>query len=329
MKFIDEAKIEVVAGDGGNGCSSFRREKYIPKGGPDGGNGARGGHVIARANGGMMTLMDARYKRHVKAGRGGHGKGSQMNGAAGEDAILNVPTGTMVYDNDTGELIADIVKTGEEVIIARGGKGGRGNMNFATPTNRAPRKKEDGEKGEEKVIRLELKLLADVGLVGLPNAGKSTLISAISNARPKVADYPFTTKTPSLGVVRHKGKEFTVADIPGLIEGAHTGAGLGIQFLRHIERTRVIIHMIDVADPNYKDPLDAYNAICKELKCYGEKLAKLPEIIAITKIDIPEAKDVVEKLAKRLKKKGKKVIKISAVAHKGLDELLDNVAKMV
>jgi len=325
MKFIDETDIEVFAGNGGRGCVSFRREKYVPKGGPSGGDGGRGGDVIFRSDGGLSTLLDAKLRRHIRAGSGGNGMGSQMTGADGEDAVLTVPVGTIIRDKDTGELLADLTHHGMEAIIAKGGKGGKGNMNFATSTNQAPRYAQKGIKGELRLIRLELKLMADVGLVGLPNAGKSTLITAISNARPKIAAYPFTTKTPCLGVVRHKGRSFTVADIPGLIEGAHKGLGLGIRFLKHIERTRMIVHVIDVKDPSQKDPMGAYAVIKNELKNYGTHLAKLPEVVALNKIDIPETNSAATKFQKELAKKGKKVLLISAHARKGLDKLLDKV----
>lgn len=315
MKFIDEAEIEVIAGSGGNGCCSFRREKFIPKGGPNGGNGGRGGDCIVRADEGLSTLLDARYRKIVRAMRGGHGMGKQMNGRAGVDVVMTVPAGTIVRDVETNEILADLTKHGAQVIVAKGGHGGRGNMNFATSTNQAPRRAEKGGIGEQKKIKLELKLLADVGLVGLPNAGKSTLISAISNARPKIAAYPFTTKVPFLGVVSHKGKNFTVADIPGIIEGAHKGVGLGIQFLRHIERTKMIVHLIDAS--SHIDLAQAYSIIRSELKEYSSDLAKLPEIVTLTKMDIPGTAVAAKKF--------KKAVPISAVARKGLNVLLDKI----
>lgn len=327
MKFIDETEIEVIAGDGGNGCISFRREKYVPKGGPDGGDGARGGDVIFKADGGLSTLLDVRMRRHIRATKGGKGLGSQMNGRAGEDAMLAVPIGTIVRDVATGEVLADLTIHGQEVIIAKGGKGGRGNMNFATSINQAPRKAEKGGKGEQRVVHLELKLLADIGLVGIPNAGKSTLISAISNARPKIADYPFTTKTPCLGVVRHKGVSFTVADIPGLIEGAHEGQGLGIRFLKHIERTKMIIHLIDVSNPIYNDPMKTYSVIRNELKNYSTKHAELKEIIALTKIDIPETRELALEFKKVIAKKCKDVFLISSATKEGVSQLLDKIVE--
>lgn len=323
MKFIDEAIVEVSAGNGGNGCKSFRREKYVPKGGPDGGDGGRGGNVIVVADEGMTTLMDLKYRRHFRAGRGGHGKGKQMNGAAGEDITIKVPVGTVIYDENTGIRLVDLIEHGAEAIIARGGRGGRGNIHFTTSTNQAPRKFEDGGIGEVKKLLLELKLLADVALIGRPNAGKSTLISVISAAKPKIADYPFTTLTPNLGVVQvgHQGS-FTVADIPGLIEDAHQGAGLGIRFLKHIERTRLLVHLVDLSDEQNKNPLQSYEAIRDELKEYDISLGDRSEIIVFTKIDLPEAMNKAETAEKVFAARGLKVFKISAATHKGLDPLV-------
>lgn len=323
MKFIDEAIIEVKAGNGGNGCMSFRREKYVPRGGPDGGDGGRGGDVIMVADEGLSTLMDLKYRRHFRAGRGAHGKGKQMNGASGDDVIIKVPVGTIVYDENLGIKLVDMVKHGAEAIVAKGGRGGRGNAHFATSTNRAPRRVEEGGKGEIRKLHLELKLLADAALIGRPNAGKSTLISAISQARPKIADYPFTTLTPNLGVVRvGEGGSFTVADIPGLIENAHEGAGLGIQFLRHIERTRLLVHLIDLTDPVNKDPLKSYKAIRDELSAYDKSLLDRPEIVVFTKMDLTEAREGSIAAEKIFKKNGIKPLEISAVTHEGLDTLI-------
>ncbi len=327
MKFIDETDIEIFAGDGGDGAVCFRREKYVPKGGPNGGDGSRGGSVIVKADGGITTLLDARYRKHIRADKGGNGMGKEMNGRSGEDVVLTLPVGTIITDKDTHEKLADLTFHGQEIVIAKGGKGGLGNMNFATSTNQAPRKAQKGGKGEQRIVHLELKLLADVGLVGFPNAGKSTLITVISNARPKIADYPFTTKVPYLGVVKHKGVSFTMADIPGLIEGAHVGAGLGIRFLKHIERTRIIVHLIDVANPEIKDPMKAYSVIRNELKSYSDHLANLPEIVVLTKTDIPDINKKAVKFEKEIKKKAKDVVLISAVARKGLSELLDKVLR--
>jgi GTP-binding protein len=325
MRFIDEAVIEVEAGAGGNGCVSFRREKYVPKGGPDGGDGGDGGSVYVVADSGLKTLLDFRYRRHFKAGRGEHGKGKQMNGAKGEDVIIKVPCGTMLYDDESGELIADLVDGGDKVLVARGGKGGRGNMHFATPTVQAPRRAEAGKAGEKIRLRLELKLLADVGLIGRPNVGKSTLISAISAARPKIADYPFTTKSPVLGVVSTKGGDsFTVADIPGLIEGAHRGMGLGISFLKHIERTRLLAHLIDLSDPAVQsDPLASYASIKDELKFFNPALGERREIIVFTKMDIPAANEAADSAEKLFAAMGKRVCRISAVSREGIDNLIE------
>lgn len=329
MKFIDEAIISVIAGDGGNGCTSFRREKYVPRGGPDGGDGGNGGSVIFAADGGLTTLMDVKYHHRYVAGHGGHGKGKQKTGASGKDKIVRIPLGTVVFDADTGDLMADLSGEGARWIAAKGGKGGRGNMNFATSTNQAPRKFTPGIAGEVRCLRLELKLLADVGLVGLPNAGKSTLISAVSNAKPKVADYPFTTKVPCLGLVHLRDrKSFVMADIPGLIEGAHNGAGMGIQFLRHIERTRVILHLIDITDPLYPDPAESYAAIRRELELYNPDFANRPEIVVLTKMDLSEVRDKQKAVAKAISKKGKrKVLAVSAASRVGMKELLLEIEK--
>ncbi|HXG38429.1 MAG TPA: GTPase ObgE [Bacteroidota bacterium] len=324
MQFIDEAKILVKAGNGGNGAVSFRREKYIPKGGPDGGNGGNGGNVIVRADRHLSTLLDFRYKRQYRAENGENGRSKNQDGKWGEDVVLKVPCGTLVKDAETGEVLADLVKHGDEFVAARGGKGGRGNTLFATPTNQAPRTAEPGTPGEERELLLELKLLADVGLVGFPNAGKSTLISVISAAKPKIADYPFTTLTPNLGIVRYaEGKSFTVADIPGLIEGAHRGKGLGIQFLRHIERTKLLVFLIESTS---QAPTEDYRVLLSELKEYNPSLIKKPRLIALTKIDLLDETD--ERKLKTLKfERGVPVVPISAVANKNIDELLKAIWK--
>jgi len=331
MKFIDEATIDVIAGDGGNGCVSFRREKYVPKGGPNGGDGGDGGSVIFRVDGGLSTLLDVQYHHNYKAGRGEHGKGKQMYGRGGKNSIVRVPAGTMVYDAESGRLLADLSEAGADWVAAAGGRGGLGNMHFVSSTNQAPRKATQGTPGERRRLRLELKLLADVGLVGCPNAGKSTLVSAVSNARPKVADYPFTTKVPCLGLVKLRdGKSFVVADIPGLIEGAHDGAGMGMQFLRHIERTRIILHLVDVTDPARPDPVESYRAIRGELASYDKRLAKRPEIVVLTKMDLPEAKGRAVETAKAIKKISRRpVISISAAARKGIAELMVEIEKLL
>lgn len=322
MKFIDEARISVKAGDGGNGCISFRHEKFIPKGGPDGGNGARGGSVIIRADRQLNTLLDFKYKRHYRAERGEHGRGKNQEGKSGKDIIVKVPCGTLVWDAAKGKLLADLINDGNELIVAYGGKGGRGNGEFATPTNQAPRFAEPGTLGEERELVLELKLLADVGLVGFPNAGKSTLISVISAAKPKIADYPFTTLTPNLGLVRYaEGKSFVVADIPGLIEGAHEGKGLGIQFLRHIERTRVLVLLIESIS---KNPREDYQILLNELASYNRPVTKKKKIVALTKMDVAD-----ENCRERLEKIkfGRNIpsIPISAVSREGIRKLIDEM----
>ncbi len=327
MKFIDEARIFVKAGNGGHGCISFRREKYVPRGGPNGGDGGRGGNVIFRADASLYTLLDFRYRRHFEAKRGEHGRGKDQYGHSGEDVLIRVPIGTVVRDETTQQVLAEFEKDGEEVIIAQGGRGGRGNMHFATSTSQAPRTAEDGAEGEQRWVVMELKLLADVGLIGFPNAGKSTLLSVISAARPKIAGYPFTTKNPVLGVVSYGHKSFTVADLPGLIEGASEGVGLGIRFLKHIEKTRVFLHLLDISDPTHPDPKVAYNAIRKELKAYDASFLKRPEVIVLTKIDQPEIREQLKKIRKLFPKK--KVFAISAATREGLEELLAEMAKMV
>jgi len=326
MQFIDEARISVKAGDGGNGCISFRHEKYIPKGGPDGGNGARGGSIIIRADRQLNTLLDFKYKRSYRAERGENGRGKDQGGKSGKDEVVKVPCGTLVRDALKGKAIVDLVHEGDEFIIAHGGKGGRGNGEFATPTNQAPRFAEPGTPGEEREVILELKLLADVGLVGFPNAGKSTLISVVSAAKPKIADYPFTTLTPNLGLVRYaEGKSFVIADIPGLIEGAHEGKGLGIQFIRHIERTRVLVFLIESIS---EDPKKDYQILLNELASYNPAIAKKKKIVAITKMDIVDEADG-KKLAKIKFGRNVVTIPISAVAGEGLRELLDEMWQML
>jgi GTP-binding protein len=322
MQFIDEAKISVKAGDGGNGCISFRREKFIPKGGPDGGCGGRGGSVLIRADRQLNTLLDFKYKHTYLADRGENGRGKGQDGKSGIDEIIKVPCGTTVREAGKRRTIADLVRDGEEVVIACGGKGGKGNASFATATNQAPRYAEPGKPGEERELLLELKLLADVALVGLPNVGKSTLISAISAAKPKIADYPFTTLVPNLGMVRYAdGKSFVVADIPGLIAGAHEGKGLGIQFLRHIERTNVLVILIESVSA---DPTTDFQTLRRELSSYGRTLAKKKMLVAFTKMDIAD-----ETCRRKLKKisfgRAVKVVFISAVTGSGVDELLDEM----
>jgi GTP-binding protein len=330
VKFIDEAKIYVKAGDGGRGCVSFRREKYVPRGGPDGGDGGNGADVIMIARRNMTSLLDYRYQRHYKAKRGVHGKGKDQHGKNAEDLLIPVPLGTMIKDFESGAFYGDLTEDGQTLVIARGGKGGRGNARFVTATNQAPKEAEPGVPGQEKTLKLELKLLADVGLLGFPNAGKSTLISRVSAARPKIADYPFTTLVPNLGVVSYgDGATFILADIPGLIEGAHEGAGLGIQFLRHIERTKILIHLLDLSPMTQRDPIEDYAAMNRELKSYNEELSKTPQIVALNKIDITEAREVLETIEKHFSELGIKTFPISSATGEGTKELVWEVAKQV
>jgi GTPase len=328
--FIDEAKIRVKAGDGGNGCMAFRREKFVPRGGPSGGDGGRGGDVIMQSSERHNTLIHFRYNPEHRAQRGEHGMGSNCTGSDGDSVVLQVPVGTSLFDQQTGELVHDFSQPDERLVIARGGRGGRGNQHFATSTHQAPREHELGRPGEERFFRLELKLLADVGLVGLPNAGKSTLISRISAARPKIADYPFTTLEPNLGVVS-VGEEpdvesYVVADMPGLIEGAHLGSGLGIQFLRHIERTRLLVHLVDVSDASGRpDPVADFKVINEELASFGNgagehPLAAKPMIVVATKIDAANPEKL-KKLSAHVKRRKLEFHAISAVTGQGIDEL--------
>ncbi|ANA32969.1 GTPase ObgE [Ralstonia mannitolilytica] len=326
MKFIDEARIEVIAGDGGNGSASMRREKFVPFGGPDGGDGGRGGSVWAVADRNINTLIDYRFAKKHQARNGENGRGSDCYGAAGEDITLRLPVGTVIYDADTDELVADLTVDGQRLCLARGGEGGWGNIHFKSSTNRAPRQKTDGKPGERRNLRLELKVLADVGLLGMPNAGKSTLITAISNARPKIADYPFTTLHPNLGVVRTgPSKSFVVADIPGLIEGAAEGAGLGHQFLRHLQRTRLLLHVVDLAPFDESvDPVAEAKAIVGELKKYDAELYDKPRWLVLNKLDmVPEEEREarVKDFVKRFKWKGP-VHRISALTHDGTQALV-------
>jgi GTP-binding protein len=334
--FVDEAKIFVKGGNGGNGCVAFRREKYVPRGGPSGGDGGHGGSVILEANPNDNTLLRYRYNREFKADRGRHGEGSNCTGHSGADMILQVPVGTVVYDEDSGETLADLSESGQRVLAAHGGRGGRGNQNFAKPWHQAPREHEDGFPGQERHLRLELKLLADAGLVGFPNAGKSTLISVISAARPKIANYPFTTLEPNLGVVnadggsgsqgRELGRTFVVADLPGLIEGAHEGAGLGIRFLRHVERTRLLVHLIDTSDATDENPIHAYNVIAGELVAFSEALAKKPTIVVASKLDATTDRTRLEELRDFCAKQNIEFHAISAATGEGVRELVRSIA---
>jgi len=325
--FFDEAKIYVKAGDGGNGCVSFRREKYVPLGGPNGGDGGRGGDVYLVANPHLNTLVAFKHRVHFKAQRGGHGKGKGQKGRQGDDLFVEVPLGTVVRDADTGEFIADLTEEGQKALVAKGGQGGRGNAAFATPTNQAPRIAERGAPGQEHWLYLELKLIADVGIAGVPNAGKSTLLSVVSAARPKIADYPFTTLEPNLGVVALDDyTSLVMADIPGLIEGAHAGAGLGHEFLRHIERTRMIIHLLDGAS---SDPLSDYEKINQELALFDPELARKPQLVVLNKMDLPQAQAAWPSVEEAMKARGQKAVSISAVTGEGIRDMLRTVAEML
>jgi GTP-binding protein len=333
--FADEAKIMIKAGDGGNGCVAFRREKYVPRGGPSGGDGGHGGDIYLEANPHDNTLLRYRYNREFKAGRGGHGEGSDCHGASADDLVLKVPVGTVVFDAETGEQLFDLTQDGQRVLAARGGRGGRGNGNpkFVRPWHQAPREHEDGRPGQERHLRLELKLLADVGLVGFPNAGKSTLISRISAARPKIAAYPFTTLEPHLGVVSADpdaapgaGRTFVVADLPGLIEGAHEGAGLGTRFLKHIERTRLIAHLVDTSDTNDRDPVRDFEIIEHELASFSPLLAEKPMIVVATKLDATTDRTHLDELRAFSAKRGLEFHAISSATGDGIVELVRAMA---
>src|SRR4051812_38822523 len=322
--FVDEATIQVKAGDGGDGCVSFRREKYVPKGGPDGGDGGAGGSIVFEADVNKNTLLDFAGRHHWKAQRGEGGMGKKMSGLSGEDLVIRVPPGTLIFDDDHKILLADLDAAGKRVVVARGGKGGRGNWHFKSPTNQAPRYAEPGTEGQERNLKLELKLIADVGLVGMPNAGKSTLLRAISAARPKVADYPFTTLDPQLGIVELlPDRRIVVADIPGLIEGARHGAGLGHAFLRHIERTKVIVHLLDLFPMDGSDPAENYRKIRGELEAFSPTLAKKREIVAPNKMDLAIDDEALDKLRAELP--GKEIFPISGVSRQGVDPLLERL----
>lgn len=329
MKFIDEAKIYVKAGDGGRGCVSFRREKYVPFGGPNGGDGGKGGDVVISASSGHQTLLDLKYRQHHVAKHGGHGEGSNRTGRSAPDLVIPVPVGTLVMDAESGEVLADLVAEDQRYVVARGGIGGRGNARFVTATNRAPRFAQSGIPGEERWIRLELKLLADVGIIGLPNVGKSTFISKVSAARPKIADYPFTTLTPHLGVVRYGSdfQTFVLADIPGLIEGAHEGVGMGIQFLRHIERTSLLLHILDIsreeADTGWRD----YDVINTELASYSPELILKPQIVAVNKTDLPITRQRLKETLQIFAEKGIVLYPFSAATGEGIPALIGRIGE--
>ena len=325
--FVDEVEIKVEAGDGGDGCTAFRREKYIEMGGPYGGNGGRGADIIFKVDEGLHTLLDLRYQKTIKAAKGENGRGKNQHGAGAENLIVKVPQGTVVTDLDTGFIIADLSKKDQQEVIAKGGRGGRGNTAFKTQTNTAPDYSEKGEEGEKKTLKVEVKMLADVGLVGLPSVGKSTIISMISRSKPKIAAYHFTTLTPNLGVVRaSEGRSYVVADLPGLIEGASHGEGLGDKFLRHIERTRVIAHVIDMSGSEMRDPYEDYILINKELKEFNEKLIEKPQIIIANKMDIPGAKENLEEFKKKV---DVEIYEISAATNQGLDKVINRLADLL
>ena len=325
--FFDYAKIFLKSGDGGSGSVSFRREKYVPRGGPDGGDGGRGGHIIFKVTGGMTTLSDFRYQHHFKAQNGQAGGGANRTGKDGQDLYIPIPKGTVIRDAASHQILADLTEEGTEYLILQGGRGGRGNARFASATRQTPQIAEKGEPGRELWVELELKLIADVGLVGYPNVGKSTLISRISAAKPKIADYPFTTLIPNLGVVEHKGRSFVAVDIPGLIAGAHQGVGLGLQFLRHVERTRILVHLVDVSGLTGRDPYQDYLQINKELEAYSRSLADKPQIVALNKIDLPAANGLIKEFQSRVSKV--KIITVSAATGEGIPDLLDAVIEML
>ena len=330
MKFVDEAQITVQSGDGGNGCVSFRREKFVPRGGPDGGDGGKGGDVVIKTTSRINTLYGFHFKRHFKAQRGAHGRGKNQSGKGGQNLVIEVPPGTLIREAKGGRLLKDFVGSGESFVVARGGRGGLGNQHFASPRSRAPADAQKGESGQTLILKLELKLLADVGIIGLPNAGKSTLISKLSSARPRIADYPFTTLTPSLGVVESDGTDsFVVADIPGLIEGAHRGAGLGTRFLRHVERTRCLLHLIDVTTLLQGDLLSPYRIVNRELEQFNPNLAKEPQVIVLNKVDKPGARVLAQKACRSLKALNSDIWIISALTGEGLEPLKGHLAELV
>ncbi|MNW31380.1 GTPase ObgE [compost metagenome] len=330
--FVDKAKVYVKGGDGGDGIVAFRREKYVPEGGPAGGDGGRGSDVIFRVDEGLRTLMDFRYQRHFKGQRGVKGRNKSQHGANAENMIVRIPPGTVIIDDDTGEVLADLTRHGQQVVVAKGGRGGRGNIRFATPNNPAPELAEHGEEGEERWIVLELKVMADVGLVGFPSVGKSTLLSVVSAAQPKIGAYHFTTITPNLGVVDvSEGRSFVMADLPGLIEGAHEGVGLGHEFLRHVERTRLIIHVVDMAGSEGRDPFDDWQKINDELRLYNADLENRPQIVAANKMDMPESADNLEKFKEQVGKvrPDLEIMPISSLTRQGVQELLYRAADLL
>ena len=328
MKFIDEAIITVESGDGGRGCVSFRREKHVPRGGPDGGDGGKGGDVTLKSTSRRRTLFPFQLKRQFKAKNGAHGQGKQKTGRNGKDLIIEIPPGTLVKDADTDEILKDFTAVGESYVAVHGGRGGQGNTRFKTSTNRAPRFAQPGEEGQNRRLKLELKLLADVGIIGLPNAGKSTLISKISSATPKIGNYPFTTLTPTLGVVETGWSDpFVVADIPGLIEGAHQGAGLGTHFLRHVERTRILIHLIDAGTIDREHPLDDFKTVNRELKSFNPQLTQKPQIVVLNKMDLPGTQEAADAFAAAMD--AEPVILISAIKKKGIKRLISRILELL
>ena len=328
MKFIDEATIIVQSGNGGSGCVSFRRERFIPRGGPDGGDGGKGGDVLLRSTSRKRTLYHLQFKKLYKAPNGSPGQGSQKSGRKGADLILEVPAGTIGSNTETGEMVFDLSKPDQEVIVAHGGRGGQGNRRFKSSTHQAPRFAQPGEPGQSLTLKLELKSLADVGIIGLPNAGKSTLISILSSAQPKIASYPFTTLTPTLGVVQAHGQEpFVVADIPGLIEGAHDGAGLGIRFLKHVERTRILLHLIDASALDPDDPLESYRVVNHELKMYSRELAEKPQLVVLNKLDVAGARELADRFCQALPDGA--ALRLSAATHQGLDTVKTAMVQML
>lgn len=328
--FVDVVEIHIKAGDGGNGAVSFRREKYVPAGGPDGGDGGNGGNIIFVVNTGKQTLMDFRYRKSFKARSGEDGRGKNMHGKGGADVIIEVPPGTIIRDKETNKIIADLTTPGQRKIVAHGGRGGRGNARFATATRQAPRFAKEGKKGHELWVTLELKSIADVGLIGYPNVGKSTILSVLTASRPKIANYHFTTLSPNLGVVNTRfHKSFVMADIPGIIEGAHEGTGLGIDFLRHIERTRILVHVLDASGMEGRDPIEDFYTINRELESFSLELAQRPQVVAANKMDIPTAEENITRLEAELKEEGIKVFPVSAATGKGFDELMAELIRML
>jgi GTP-binding protein len=331
MQFVDEIEVEAVAGNGGNGAVAFRRESHRPLGGPSGGDGGNGGDVVLHAHERLSTLLDLGYRRRIRAQSGENGRGKDQYGAGGKDEVVQVPVGTQVYDAETGELLADLDRHDQKIVICKGGIGGRGNMHFATPYDRAPRRAEDGTPGERKLLRLELKLLADVGLVGYPNVGKSTFIASVSRARPKIADYPFTTLVPNLGVASlGEERSFVIADIPGIIEGAAEGAGLGLRFLRHVERNRVLLHLLTIDHDPERDPVKDYDVLVRELAEFSPTLAARPVIVAVSKLDLPEVREALPRIAAELKTRGvERVLAFSSATREGIDEVLLAIEAML